>query len=345
MSNNSEPLRVWVVDSDKSTLAESVPVLAQLGDCKCFSFPQTEAEGLTIPDILLVSAEIEGGAEGEFFSALIKKFRDIPVIIAARVRSFAQALSFFRSGAADYLTLPLELMETAERLEAALLKRAKAGESDPVEVAVEVEETIGEMPRNLSLVVESFRQLPCAEDDDILAALPTEDDPTQNPPSMIDTGSAPSQHEGEPASVIQIDEEKSRQATQAEILEQLPCGYMALDLDGNLTVANAIAMETLGYDSLAELQDKWDSRRGEFGACGLNGKEIGSAHWPDMQALKSKARRSGCISVERPDNRRIWLRIDCLPVLSEGRVRYVAVTLTNVTDDHPPLKKRESKRK
>jgi DNA-binding NarL/FixJ family response regulator len=336
---NDKPL-VWIVDSERAALGECLPAF----DRCCSAFRYLEAGeplpfGEDAPDAILFSAEIAGGPEGERYLDLRAEARGIPLIAVAKVRSLAQAVAFFRAGVNDYLSLPLDPGELSRRLEAARYVRAYPSSTVLVEVegsgssagTVVLDRAVALEDRDVSASAAS------GDDEDILAHLSREEAgatpdavPASDEPAVASGGTAEAPAEdlesAEPVDGLPI----------PSLWEELPCGLAVFDSMGNLVFSNSLALDLFGMETLADLQEALENGRHSLGAMGQNRKPLPDNRWPHVAAVKAKAARSAVVSLERPDRRRVWLRIDCLPHLTDGKVSRLCMTLVNMTGDLPP---------
>lgn len=311
MTDLADKPLVWIIDSPRSPLAESLPVFEACSDYRYFAWNEPLPVEAEAPDAVFFSAEIEGGPGGAEFPRLRDGLAGVPLLACARVRSLAQAVAYFRNGAADYLSLPLDPEETAGRLAAAL-----SGERPPA-VMVELEAVDGDAPEALFAVSDTEEGPDLAIGGDILAQLSKDESPAI---AMNEDDSEPIAVDGLPI---------------PSLWEELPCGLLAFDSEGNLVFSNGLALEMFGFDTLAALQDALDNRRSAFAARGANRKPLPDNQWPHSAAIRARAARHGLLSLERPDRSRVWLRMDCLPHLSDGAITRVTVTLVNMTGEIP----------
>ena len=305
----AKPL-VWIIDSLRGPLAESAAAVGACCGYRYFTSDDSLPDAADAPDAVLFSGEIEGGPGGEAFAYLRQRLAGTPLLACARVRSLAQAVAYFRNGAADYLPLPLDPGEIADRLAAAFAREV------PPAVMVELEALDGDGPDAVSLAVGG-------DDDDILAQLSGEEQAAAG----IDDGNADS--ESEPVAVDGL--------PIPSLWEELPCGLLAFDSEGNLVFSNRLAMDMFGFETLGDLQDALDNRRSSFAARGVNRKALPDNQWPHSAAIRARTARHGLVSFERPDGSRVWLRMDCLPHLSGGSLARLTVTLVNMTGEIPSI--------
>lgn len=309
---------VWVVDSSRAALAGSMYAFETCADAHYFTADERVPLENGMPDAVFFSAEIDGGPGGESFRQLAASFSGVPLLAAAQVRSLAQAVAFFRAGISDYLSLPLDPAEVAERLDAAL---DGGGRSAAPSVTLEVEALDGD---EADSVVLTFEGAAVDADEDILAHLGGD---AEAPGTLED--------EPEPVDGLPI----------PTLWDELPCGLVMFDSQGNLVFSNALALEWLGFASLGELQDALDNRRSSFAALGQNRKPLPDNQWPHTLAVKTRTARHAVLSLERPDRTRVWLRMDCLPHLSDGQVSRLGMTLINMTGEIPEPAPAAGKRK
>lgn len=312
MTENCKPI-VWIIDSSRTPLAECGAALDTWADVLYFP-ANASPDWDNPPDAILFSAEIAGGANGPEFARLVEMADAVPLIAVAGLRSLAQALSFFRSGAADYLALPLDPDDAKERTEAAI-ERANTIAMRGVMVELEpVDPDPGVVSLTLSQHVDEpaadkQAEEPRAEEEvDILAELPAEDEPV-----AVDGLPIPS------------------------LWDELPCGLLVFDSEENLAFANQPALELFGAASIAHLEDALANKRHVFAAYSANNKPLPDNQWPHILAVRTRTARSALVSIEKPDKRRAWLRLDCLPHIHDGAISRVLLTAVNLTGDLPPL--------
>lgn len=329
MTDIDKPL-IWLLDSERSPLAPSLEVFDGWADMVYVPAGQ-EPDWDTPPDAIFFSAESKGGAAGEWFTALSQAAGGIPLIAVTRLRSLAQAVAYFRAGALDYLSLPLEEEDARERLEAALERSAQLAMQG---VMVELE-SLDQDPGDVSLSL-------VAPDDPALAPPP----PPGQEEDILAQLSGHAKEAGQaappaPPPAFQMDEDAEPVVVDGlpipSLWEELPCGLLVFDSNGNMVFSNSLGLDLFGYESLAELQEALDNRRDGFAAHGANHKPLPDNQWPHVLAAKTRISRSAVMSIEKPDKRRVWLRVDCLPHLSEGKISRLSMTLVNLTGELPSL--------
>lgn len=324
--DGEKPL-VWLVDSERAPLANCRQALSPWADVRYFEHGVAAENWSDPPDIVFFSAEIGGGAGGDEFLALLARAENIPLVAVARLRSLAQAVGFFRAGAADYLSLPLDADDARERAFAAL-DRAESLAMQGVVVQLEpVDQDPGEITLSLlpseSLPPSEIRDAPTQED--ILAQLDAEKldaDDSANADARDRNDDEPVAVDGLPIPTL---------------WEELPCGLMVFDSSENLVFANMLALELFGAPSLAQLEDGLENNRARFAAYADNQKPLPDNQWPHLVAARTRTARSATVSIEKPDKRRAWLRVDCLPHLHDGAISRLLVTVVNLTGVLPPL--------
>ena len=300
MIEESTTPRLWLIDSDRKPLAECLAAFRGWSDALYLGPDAGEPDWNAPPDAVFFSAEINGGADGEAFARLCEAAAGIPLLAVARLRSLTQALAFFRAGVDDYLPLPLDGSEARTRLEA-VLDRIHRRALESVLIEVEPLDPEPVIDGAGSAVIQDVPETPTGGD--------CEDEP-------------------EPVDGLPI----------PTLWEELPCGLLVFDSVDNLVFANSLGLELFGRSSLAELQDAFENRPSAFAAHAANNKPLSDNQWPQVLARKTRTARSAVVSVERPSGRRAWLRIDCLPHLSEGKVNRLSMTVVNLTGELPPLK-------
>lgn len=350
MVDDAKPY-LWLLDSERKPLADYLDLFADWADVVYIGPGQVVPDWDEQPDAVFFSAEIAGGVHGSLFAELSGEAGNVPLLAIAKLRSLSQAVSFFRAGATDYLSLPLDGDELQERLNAALEKAARMAINGMMVQFESVAPDAGE-------ISVSLRTATAVEDDDILAHLPESADsvnnaePTESVMSEIPEtvpAAAPRQAEPPPMPVcVEPETEDASPAAEEEpetvdglpiptLWEELPCGLLVFDSDGNLVFSNSLGLDLFGFSSLAELEDALECRREEFKAYGANHKPLPDNQWPQVLALKSRVARAAVLSVEKRDKHRLWLRIDCLPHLSDGKINRLTMTIVNMTGELPPL--------
>ena len=314
---------VWIIDSDRTPLTGCVEVFDGWADVVYYAPDAGEADWDDPPDAVFFSAEVKGGATGDFFDALARNAAGIPLLAVARLRSLAQAVSYWRAGAADYLSLPLEEEDARERMQAAL-ERAEQMAMQGMMVELE---TVDQDPGEVSLRVTPQERADAAgtfdeeeEVDDILAHLAG---------VMGEAGGERAPEDEEPVAVDGL--------PIPNLWEELPCGLVVFDSSANLVFSNSLGLDLFGYGSLAELQEALETGRAGFAAHGANQRPLPDNQWPHVLAARTRTARSAVVSIEKPDRRRIWLRVDCLPHISDGKISRLSMTLVNLTGELPAL--------
>ncbi|MCD7897102.1 MAG: hypothetical protein LUG50_10590 [Planctomycetaceae bacterium] len=436
----NEPLRpkVWIIDTEHEGLESARTVLADWAEPVYYPYPTRPENDVPLPDAILFSAEIKGGTEGEQFAELAALADNVPLIAVSRLRSLAQAVAYFRAGAADYLSFPLDEAELRERIGAAVERAANAHmhgvmveleavDPDPGVIQLRLspsahgeqiagtttpdaaEPSNGAEPYPTDIADPTVtREAARLDDEDILAHISTTDhtgesspkndrvegvtdqpyqdtisaERPQNPQTPdvsseqpinpCETGATDAprdpfgpegrkdpdipNEQGDPESPKDQDESHDREISEnldvpedqeePEIVdglpiptlwEELPCGLLVYDSSANLVFSNQLGLELFGSSSLADLQDALENRRADFRAHGANHKPVAENHWPQDMAWKTGTPRSAVLSVELPNRRRSWLRIDCLPHLNDGAITRLSMTVVNLTGELPPL--------
>ncbi len=334
---------LWIIDSARTPLAASCDAFGAWARYCYYGPDDAIPNPAARPDAVFFSAEIPGGAEGERFDEIAGAAGGAPLLAVSGLRSLAQAVAYFRAGASDFLSLPLDDDDARERFAAAIEKADRQALSA---VMVELEALDGDAGDiRLSLALAG----PDDDHEDILADLPPPVPVFDNAPAPAELPgddppmAAPEEGEAEEPGEGKIDEPEAVDGLPIPTLwEELPCGLVVFDSSGNLVFSNTLALELFGHASMAELQDALENRISSFAAHGANQKPLPDNQWPHALARKARAARSSVVSVERPDKRRVWLRIDCLPHLSEGKITRLSMTLVNLTGELPPLAPAES---
>ncbi|MCC8180248.1 MAG: hypothetical protein LIP23_04970 [Planctomycetes bacterium] len=372
MSSEQPQPYFWVLDSEREPLAGSIGVFELLGDMD-YVGPQGEVpDWEERPDAVFVSAELPGGSRGDKFARLVEEAGQIPILVVARLRSLAQAVGFFRAGARDYLSLPLDAHEAEERLTAAMEETVRqqalhellmqladtamepAGPDDPAQPASDdilaaLDEEIAEVVPDLVVAAgnPALADLAARETAAMPLLIRTEENGAAADP--MDSADTTQPDQTEEPERLECEKEESDESEPPEepeavdglpiptLWEELPCGLLVFDSNANLVFSNSLALELFGKPSLAELQDALENDIAGFSAYGNNHKPLPDNQWPQAVAAKTKLPRSAVISIEHPDRRRQWLRIDCLPHLHEGKVTRLSMTLVNLTGEIAPL--------
>ncbi|MDR3078364.1 MAG: hypothetical protein LBV15_06345 [Planctomycetota bacterium] len=329
---------IWLIDSDRRHLAEYAAIFSDWADALYLCPGDGELDWNDSPDAVFFSAELDGGAGGERFASLCREAGDIPLLAVARWRSLAQALDFFRAGAVDYLSLPLSAEEARERL-ASVLERNSRQLLRRVVLELAPAETEGDSdaPGVISVNVDSGTNSAAPEEDDILAGIDAslevaiiDSGREEERGGKADSGDKPKVDEAE------TDEPEIVDGLPISTLwEELPCGIIVFDSSGNLAFSNSLGLELFGHESPAALQEALTSRLGSFAAYAASRKPLAANQWPHLLARKAHAARAAVISIERPDRRRLWLRIDCLPHLAAGEISRLSMTVVNLTGELP----------
>ncbi len=375
--NENQPLTtkpsLWIIDSERAPLKDVAADLADDLACVYFPDPQDADFDENPPDLLLVSAEIRGGANGQTFAQLIDTAQDIPVIIVAMLRSLAQAVAFFRAGASDYLSLPLERDELLERFAAALDRAEKLAMRGLVMQLEPLDQELGDITLSITpteatssqaapitvSVINNETDHKEETDEDILAHLPGQDrirpetiapEKTEPQSHALPATTAAAQTEKNPpsetSSSASHDPEEADEPEAVDGLpiptlwEELPCGLLVFDSVGNMVFANRMGLELFGYESVAELQEVLENQRQRFAPHAANLRPLPDNQWPQVLAQKSRMARSAVLSIEKPDRRRAWIRIDCLPHLHDGKITRLSMTIVNLTGELPPFQPR-----
>lgn len=289
--------RIWIFDSVRRPLVEIAGLFDGWAEAAYFA-PDAEPDWNDAPEAVFFSDELPGGAGGESFAELLEEAGGVPLLAVSRLRSFAQAVAFFRAGATDYLSLPLDEDDLRERLAAALERAAAFALRG---AAMEFETLDGDPGENGS---------------GVRAAAPAgarpQNDPDDEPVAV----------EGLPIPAL---------------WEELPCGLAVFDSDGCLGFSNSLGLDLFGAPSIADLRQMLETGLASLSAYAANHKPLADNQWPHILARKTRTPRSAVLSLEKPDRRRVWLRIDCLPHIAEGDVTRLTMTMVNLTGDLPPL--------
>lgn len=364
MSENTDqnkPL-LWILDSGRNPLAGCREAFSAWADCLYIPPGSNLPNWNHPPDAIFFSAEIDGGPNGDAFTALVQDAGSIPLLAVTRLRSLAQAVAYFRAGAADYLSTPLEEEELKERFAASLERATRLAMNT---VMMELEQLDAE-PGSISLALSpepdptatsDLAQLDRQEEDDILAHLPGDSTACDADNALSDIVSSPVAPSISAASDANDKDEEDPDDTLSpatasadddepvavdglpipSLWEELPCGLLVFDSLSNLVFSNRLGLELFGYESLAELQETLENHRDSFSPYAANHKPLADNQWPHQLAIKARAARSAVISLEKPDRRRVWLRLDCQPHLTDGKVSRLSMTLVNLTGELPPL--------
>ncbi|MCD8139001.1 MAG: hypothetical protein LUE17_04345 [Planctomycetaceae bacterium] len=341
---------IWIIDSDRNPLAEHLDAFS--GWARARHLPHGAAADWTMPpDAIYASAELAGGPQGEVFADLLAAAGAIPVLVVARLRSLAQAVAYFRAGAADYLSLPLEEEEARDRYVAAM-ERAETLAMQGMVVELEpVDQEVGE----ISLSLRPSLPEPIPDEEDILAHLHAEPRESVRAEPSGKPETAETDAAADESAIVETVVEKATITDAAvedpaedepvavdglpipTLWEELPCGLLVFDSSVNLVFSNSLGLEMFGHTSLAELQEVLESHRDSFAAHGSNHRPLPDNQWPHLVAAKTRTARSAVVSIEKPDRRRAWLRVDCLPHVADGALSRLSMTLVNLTGELPPL--------
>lgn len=328
--NLVQTLQIWLLDSEQGTLDRCREAFEDWADVFIWPNGLDAADWANPPDAIVVSADIEGGPRGEACQRLLVMADGAPVLAVAPTRSLAQALAWFRAGVADYLPLPLDENDVRERVAAALERSAALAMQN---VMVEVEPVDPE-PVDVSLNLRTSEAV-TRDDDDILARI-TPDAAGAEPGAGVDTVESDADEAPVSGQLAVEDEPTAVDGLPIPTLwEELPCGVLVFDSNANLVFSNDLGLDLFGFASLAELQDALENGRGAFNAYGANRNPLPDNQWPQILATKTRTARSAVVSIEKPDRRRAWLRIDCLPHLHDGHITRLCMTLVNLTGELP----------
>lgn len=315
---------VWLVDSERNPLSECLGAFTPWAETLHIAHG-TAPDWAALPDAIFFSAEIPGGPQGQLFADLLQAAGPVPLLAVARLRSLAQAVAYFRTGAADYLSLPLEEDDAHERFDAALQRSTDLAMQGVMVELEPVDQDLAEISLSLR---PSTPEEPeeAAEEEDILAHLQPPPPPPVPPVQEEEDNDEPEPVDGLPIPTL---------------WEELPCGLLVFDSSANLVFANSFGLELFGHTSLAELQETLETHRSDLDAHAANHHPLPDNQWPHIIAAKTRTARSAVVSIVKPDGRRSWLRIDCLPHLADGTMSRLSMTLVNLTGELPPLRARE----
>ncbi len=306
---NDRP-NLWVVDSPRAPLAACLDAFSEWAEYQYFGpdAPLPNEFDNTL-DAIFFSAEIQGGADGDLFATLITS--GAPLLAVSSVRSLAQAVAYFRAGVGDYLSLPLDAEDARERCLAAM---DKAREQAMPSVMVELE-AVDDDAGDISLTISPSNNdatTPAAPSEDILADLPNQPEDEEEPVAV----------DGLPIPTL---------------WEELPCGLLVFDSNGNLVFCNQLGLDLFNRPSLADLQEALETDLARFSAYAANHNPLPDNQWPHVLARKTRTARSAVISIETSEKRRAWLRVDCLPHISDGALTRLTMSVINLTGELPPL--------
>lgn len=376
---------MWLVDSDRTPLAQCRQALEPWANVIYFEHPPQPEDWSNPPDVVFFSAELPGGAGGRAFGDMLAYADTVPLIAVARLRSLAQAVGYFRAGVADFLSLPLDEDDARERVDAALERAAALAmpgfmvelepvDADPGEISLSVTSAVPASDRENRATPEN--------EEDILAELPPSPESPVKPdaiPSAVQASTPPAPNKAEldstddpaqssaakstepskPAEATEQPESpESMESTEARpeesdleddepvpvdglpiplLWDELPCGLLVFDSEANLAFTNQPGLELFGFNSQVELEEALENNRASFNALTLQQKPLPDNQWPHLLAAKTRTPRSSLISIEKPDKRRVWLRIDCRPHLHEGNISRLLLTAVNLTGELPPI--------
>jgi|GEM_PF-2519682 len=322
---------IWIVDSARTPLASCLAAFSGWAEVRYFdTAPEGGEWEHDRPDAVFFSAEMDGGA----FPGLFGYSDSVPFLAVAAMRSLAQAVAWFRAGAMDYLSVPLEPVETEERYTEAVKKLERLTLSP---VVVELEAVDGELD-DVSLAIAPSGMADIGAKDDVLAEIPT--------PMIANAPIVPEvfdlldalEEERENGEPEEGEEPESVNALPIPTLwEELPCGLLVFDSDGNLAFSNQLGLDMFAAGALGELQEALENDRSRYHAFGANHKPLPDNQWPHELARKTRTARSAVVSLEVSEKRRLWLRIDCLPHIVDGAVNRLTMSVINLTGELPPL--------
>ena len=344
----NKPL-LWILDSERTPLAGCRDLFVKWADCLYVPPGHSLPDWEQAPDAVFFSAEIDGGPHGAFFAALERDAGAIPLLAVTRLRSLAQAVAYFRAGAADYLSIPLEEDDVKERFDASLERAARLAMQNVVMEVEQVDAHAG----GVRLALGSGQPaIPAGDapqtdkqEEDILAQLPGDgtfsiaDEPVADS-NATDASEIECDGHNPPSSPSPAEDDEPVAVDGLPIpslWEELPCGLLVFDSLSNLVFSNRLGLELFGYESLAELQEALENHRESFSAHAANHKPLADNQWPHLLALKTRTARAAVLSLEKPDRRRVWLRVDCMPHITDGKVSRLSMTLANLTGELPPL--------
>lgn len=372
-----EKQAVWLIDSKRTPLAQCREAIEPWADVVYFQDAPTPEDWNNPPDLIFFSAEISGGAHGDKFSNLLLNADSVPLVAIAQLRSLAQAVSFFRAGVADYLSIPIDEDDAKERATVALERAAALSvpgfmveleplDADPGEISLAVTSAVPH-PEVTTCDDSDAAFLAVDPEEDILAELPPDSCVGQGLPDGLEQKPAEASSEGGSTDISESDgqfdaddpylSQADDSATQKDdedpvvvdglpiplLWDELPCGLLVFDSEANLVFANQPALELFGQSTLVEFEDALENNRGAFNALAANHKPLPDNQWPHLLAAKTRTSRDAVISIEKPDRRRLWLKIDCRPHLHDGEISRLLLTAVNLTGDLPSVAAETSK--
>jgi signal transduction histidine kinase len=116
------------------------------------------------------------------------------------------------------------------------------------------------------------------------------------------------------------------------LLQHIPVGVVFAEApSGRMVMSNRKAMEVLGSLPSSRTRDHY----GEWVGFRLDGTPVGADDWPMARALSGEIVARDEILYERPDGRRIWLRIGGAPVRdATGAIIGGVVVFDNIDEEH-----------
>ncbi len=284
-----------VCDSPGFLLEDMLPLFRGLGYECCYVPDPDELSGTDMmTDVVIVSASIKGGPHGTAFANLRRKFSRRPLMVIAHVRSLSTAIEFFRAGADDYLPAPLTPEEARRRIQSAISKFADNDGHDSGDDRGGV--GCGSASRDAENAVVCKRE----------SVLHDNQEPVVMAGGMLDKTT----------------------------LDLLSCGVLVCDHENRLRHSNPAALSLLGQPTESALSIAVADPIGVLKAVDCQARPLPLKSWPPLQAAVVKASRGGTFGLMRPDNSRVWVRMEALPMIRDGRVDAVIVTIFNITEDY-----------
>jgi PAS domain S-box-containing protein len=128
----------------------------------------------------------------------------------------------------------------------------------------------------------------------------------------------------------QLDALRASEVRLRSVVAALSEGLVVHDREGRVIDCNDAALRLLGVDRTTLLRAHVDGmpmrvRRSD-------GREIAPDERPVTQSLRTgRPQRDELLQIQRPDGGVVWVQLNCEPILGNGQVETVVVTITDVT--------------